>query len=113
VAPIVELDVSSSKACKSILTDVSTLAFGGAGPVFGGGDIMIDELGSPTPTDALGAESESKWLGSPREVALAAAAAAASACAFLRARIALRVVGGFRTGLPGLLRWPSVAVGRF
>lgn len=42
---------------------------------------------------------------------MAAAAAAASASAFLRARTALRVVGGFRTGLAGLPRWPLIAVG--
>lgn len=33
----------------------------------------------------------------------------AAASAFLRARTMLRVVGGFRTGLAGLLRRPSVA----
>ena len=39
--------------------------------------------------------------------------AAAAASALLRARTALRVVGGFRTGLAGLLRRPSVAAAVF
>jgi hypothetical protein len=64
----------------------------------------MDELGSPIPTKELRAGGESAWPVGDKLAAAVAAAAAASASAFLRARIALRVVGGFRAGLAGLLR---------
>ena len=58
--PVVELDGLSSIECRTILADVSKRAVGGGGSAFGGGDITMDEVGSPIPTILLRAGYESE-----------------------------------------------------